>query len=52
MGKWYLVGLGVFVGFLAVRKVFGLTETEADSEGFWRLGVFGGFWQLGVFGIF
>jgi len=45
-------------GFLADRnrngseKVFALTETEALSEGFWRLGVFGGFWQLGVFGGF
>ena len=43
MGKWYY---GVFVGFLSVRKVFGLTETEAVSEGFWRLGVF-----VGVFGL-
>jgi hypothetical protein len=34
-------------GFLAVRKVFGLTETERVSEGFWRLGVF-----VGVFGVF
>jgi len=30
-----------------VRKVFGLTETETVSEGFWRLGVF-----VGVFGVF
>jgi len=36
--------------FLLVRKVFGLTETEAVSEGFWRLGVFGG--VFGVFGVF
>jgi hypothetical protein len=41
---WFRIfGAGVFGGFL-VRKVFGLTETEAVSEGFWRLGVFGGFW--------
>jgi hypothetical protein len=51
-GFWQIETETVPKRFLAVRKVFGLTETEAVSEGFWRLGVFGGFWQLGVFGGF